>query len=95
MGANSFRRLTPESDTGEGGFKFPAQLSMGELKFRVIEDNGNNVWGDYGRHFYQIRRAYKPQRPHAVCAIAYKRRSASFNLTAISDYAGYSTANSL
>lgn len=95
IGANSFKKLAPESYSGEAGFKFPAQLHMGELKFKVIEDNADNVWGDYGRHFYQISRAYQPVRPHAVCAIAYKRNPASFNLSPVSDYPDYTSSDSL
>lgn len=95
MGQNSFRKLNPKSYAGEGTFKFPTQLVMGELMFQVIKDNSTNVWGDYGRHFYQIQRAYKPERPHAVCAIIYKRASKNFGLTPVSDYSNYSSLASL
>ena len=95
VGADSFKKLAPESYNGEAGFKFPPQLYMGELKFKVIQDNADNVWADFGRHFYQISRAYQPIRPHAVCAIAFKRKSASFNLTALSNYPAYSSSDSL
>lgn len=95
VGANSFRRLTPAQYTGEGSWKFPAQVAMGELMWQVIKDNSSNVWGDYGRHFYQLSRAYRPERPHAVTAIAYKRAVADFGLVAVSDYSDYSSTDSL
>lgn len=92
VGADSFARLTPAQYTGEGSFKFPSQVSMGELMFQVIKDNCKNVWGDFGRHFYQIQRAYKPMRPHAVCAIAFKRATADFALSPVGDFADYSSS---
>ena len=94
-GADSFARLTPPQYTGEGSFRFPSQVSMGELKFKVIEDNGDNVWGDWGRHYFQIQRAYKPLRPHAITAIAFKRAGNDFGLTAVDDYQGYSSNASI
>jgi hypothetical protein len=63
--------------------------------FQVIKDNCKNVWGDFGRHFYQISRAYKPMRPHAVTAIAFKRAVADFGLSPVDDFADYSSADSL
>lgn len=95
IGANSFARLTPAQYSGEGSFKFPSQVSMGELKFKVIEDNCRNAWADYGRHFYQISRAIKPMRPHAVCAIAFKRANSSYNLVPVTDVQGYSSSDSI
>jgi hypothetical protein len=95
LGANSFRRLAPAQYTGEGSFKFPPQLTMGELKWNVIIDNANNVWGDYARHYYQISRAIRPERPHAVCAIAFKRWNQTFGLVPQSDFADYSSSASL
>jgi hypothetical protein len=95
IGADSFARLTPAQYTGEGSFRFPSQVSNGELMFQVIKDNCKNVWGDFGRHFYQISRAYKPMRPHAVTAIAFKRAVADFGLSPVDDFADYSSADSL
>lgn len=95
VGANSFKRLVPETFNGAGGFRFPPQTYAGQLKFKVIEDNDCNVWGDFGRHFYQIGRAYRPQRPHHVMAIAYKRQPADFDLEEVSNWPDYSTATSL
>ncbi len=73
IGADSFERQTPERYTGEGSFKFPAQLSMGELEWTYFRDNDCNLYGDFGQHIYQISRAYRPVRPHAVIPFAYKR----------------------
>lgn len=85
-GMNSFNRLVPEKFTGEEGFRWPAQLVNGELFFQVIKDNDKNAWGDFGRHFFQLERAYEPQRPHAVCTITYKRGRADLGLTEIENY---------
>lgn len=95
MGMDSFRKLTPETYTGEGSFKFPSQSVTGELIWRNIQDNDNNVWNDYGRHYYQFTRAYKPERPHAVCAIAYARQQVDFGLTAITSFGNWSSTGSL
>lgn len=96
VGANSFRRLSPEQYNGEGTYKFPAQISMGELQFRVIEDNSKNVWRDYGRHFYQIQRAYRAERPHAICPIIYKRAQVDFGASPVGNVVSdYSSADSL
>lgn len=70
---DSFRRLVPESYTGEGTFKFAPQLAAGELEWTYFRDNDCNVYGDFGQHIYQISRAYQPIRPHAVIPILYKR----------------------
>lgn len=73
IGRESFMREVPENYTGEGSFKFSPQLYMGDLKWHYVEDNDCNSWGDYGWHKYQMIRAYRPVRPHAVCAFIYKR----------------------
>lgn len=95
VGGGSFRRLAPAQYNGEGGFKFPAQTTMGELIWRVIMDNCNNVWGDFGRHYYQYSRAIRPERPHAVCAIAFARPQVDYGLTATSNYGDFSSTASL
>ena len=96
MGQNSFTKLTPESYTGEGGFKFPPQMTTGQLKFLVIQDNDCNVWQDFGRHYYQFTRGYRPERPHAVCAIGFARTQADdFGLAAITNFGNYSSTASL
>lgn len=73
IGGDSFSRLTPESYTGEGTFRFAPQLHMGELEWVAQRDNDCNLFLDYGQHIYQISRAYRPIRPHAVIPFAYKR----------------------
>jgi hypothetical protein len=86
--ANSFRRLVPESYTGAGEFRFPPQFSQGELEFAVIRDNDCNLFGDFGYHIYQITRAYRPERPHAVIPIAFKRCQPDFGFTSCAGYPG-------
>lgn len=95
MGMNSFMKLTPETYTGEGSFKFPSQSVTGEMMWRNILDNGANAWQDYGRHFYQFSRAYKPVRPHAVCAILYAREQASFGLSQITNFGHWTSTAAL
>lgn len=80
IGKNGFRRLTPESYKIPG-FDFSAPISNNGLQFRQLVDADANFWGDFGQHIYEIARAYKPEHPHAVCAILYKRPSASLALT--------------
>ena len=73
IAGDSFERLVPEKYVGEGDFKFAPQLSMGELEWVAQRDNDCNLFLDYGQHIYQISRAYRPMRPHAVMPFAYKR----------------------
>jgi hypothetical protein len=86
--SNSFRRLVPENYTGAGEFRFPPQFSQGELEFAVIRDNDCNLFGDFGYHIYQITRAYRPERPHAVIPIAFKRCQPDFGFTSCAGYPG-------
>ena len=73
VAGEAFKRLVPESYTGEGTFKFAPQLAMGELEWTYFRDNDCNLYGDFGQHIYQISRAIQPVRPQNVCAIVYKR----------------------
>ena len=73
IAGDAFKRLVPESYTGEGTFKFAPQLAMGELEWTYFRDNDCNLYGDFGQHIYQIQRAIQPIRPQNVCAIVYKR----------------------
>jgi hypothetical protein len=73
IGKDSFERLVPQSYTGEGTFKFSPQLAMGELTWHYQLDNDCNQFGDFGWHLYEITRAYRPVRPHAVLPILFQR----------------------
>lgn len=73
VAGEAFKRLVPESYTGEGTFKFAPQLAMGELEWTYFRDNDCNLYGDFGQHIYQIQRAIQPIRPQNVCAIVYRR----------------------
>jgi hypothetical protein len=86
--ANSFRRLVPEQFTGAGEWRFPPQFSQGELEFTCIRDNDCNLFGDFGFHIYQITRAYRPERPHAVIPIAFKRCQPDFGFATCTGYPG-------
>ena len=73
VAGEAFKRLVPESYTGEGTFRFAPQLAMGELEWTYFRDNDCNLYGDFGQHIYQIQRAIQPVRPQNVCAIVYQR----------------------
>jgi hypothetical protein len=73
VAGEAFKRLVPESYTGEGTFRFAPQLAMGELEWTYFRDNDCNLYGDFGQHIYQIQRAIQPVRPQNVCAIVYRR----------------------
>lgn len=77
----AFARLTPES-WKVPGFDFTGPIAQETLKFKQLSDADCNFWGDFGRHMYEIRRAYQPKQPHAVCAVAYKRCAADTNIVA-------------
>ena len=81
IAGGSFERLTPERFVGEGDFKFSPQLLPGSLEWFFVRDNCN-AFGDYGQHIYEIERAYRPIRPHAVIAILTKRCDFSHGLSA-------------
>lgn len=81
LAGGSFERLTPERFVGEGDFKFSPQLVPGSLEWFFIRDNCN-AFGDYGQHIYEIERAYRPIRPHAVIAILTKRCDFDHGLSA-------------
>lgn len=87
----AFKRLVPERYVGEGSFKFAPQLHMGELDWHYQMDNDCNIWGDYGWHKYQITRAYRPERPHHIIPVLYKRCKADLGL----DDCTVSSCNSL
>lgn len=70
---NAFARLTPENYSGEGEAKWPTGMFGGELRWKNIEDNVCNNWGDFGFFQYRIVRAVLPQAPHYVAAILSKR----------------------
>jgi hypothetical protein len=82
LAPNSFKRLVPEQYLGEGTFKFNPQLAMGELKWHYVIDNDCNQFGDFGKHIYQISRAFQPIRPQNWIPIAYARCPYAFNTTA-------------
>jgi hypothetical protein len=46
---------------------------MGELTWHYQLDNDCNQFGDFGWHLYEITRAYRPVRPHAVLPILFQR----------------------
>lgn len=81
----SFERQVPQRYIGEGSFRFAPQLHMGELNWHYQLDNGCNVAGDFGFHWFQISRAYKALRPEHVVPLLYKRCRADLGLVDCSD----------
>lgn len=79
---NAFKRLVPENYVGEGSFKFAPQLHMGELIWSNLKDNDCNVFQDFGQHFYQISRSYKPVNPQFIIPILSRRCKADLGLEA-------------
>lgn len=71
---NSFRRLVPE-EYKVAGFDFPAPIDNEGLKFKWLDDADCHLFNDYGLHLFTINRAYKPEKPHAVCPVLYRRCS--------------------
>lgn len=84
--ANSFQRLIPANYTGVGDYKYPEQFSQGELEFVVIRDNLANKRGEFGQFLWQLRRAYRPIRPHSVIPIMFMRCPPDFGLAPCSPY---------
>lgn len=95
MGANSFRRRTPEALSGEAGFNWPSQIKPGSLEFVSIRDNDCNLFGDFGQHLYEISRSYKPEHPHHILAIIHKRCVDDFGLVTCDNYPGFASTASL
>jgi hypothetical protein len=94
LGKRSFKKLAPQAYTGEGGFKFPAQGTLGDLVW-YNERTEANIWQDFGRHYYRFIRAYMPVQPHAVIAIAYARQNEGFSISAITNFGDWSSSSSL
>ena len=93
--ANSFMRQVPDNYTGVGDMQFPTKYAQGELEFVVLRDNDCNTYGDYGYHIYQMIRAYRPERPHAVIPIMYKRCNPTFNFLTCPSYPGSASGYSM
>lgn len=81
----AFRRLIPERYLGEGCFKWDPQFVMGELDWVNVQDNGCNVWKDFGYHIYQIVRAFQARRPHGIVPVLYKRCALDLGLEVCDD----------
>jgi hypothetical protein len=77
----TFERQVPEKYVGEGSFKFPPQLHMGELEWYFLRDLQNR-FGDFGQHIYQITRAYRPIRPNHIVPIIYRKPCTDLGLVA-------------
>lgn len=76
FGKSPFARLVPTYQRVPG-WDFPAQIANGGLDFKILSDADCNFWEDFGQHRYEIERAYQPVKPHAVCAIIFKRPAAT------------------
>ncbi len=72
MFKNTFRRLLP-TEYKIPGFDFPAPIDNDGLKFKWLDDADCHIFNDYGLHLFTISRAFKPEHPHGVCPVLYKR----------------------
>lgn len=79
FGQRSFTRLTP-SYKQVPGFNFPAQLVNGGMEFKILQDADCYLFGDSGIHIWETERAFRPEVPHAVCSILFKRCAANLGL---------------
>lgn len=79
MGSNSFYYKGVKSYNGEDQMKYKPQFAGGDLQWFSPNDSCD-PYGDYGMFLYEISRAIRPERPHAVCPIVYKRCLASYGL---------------
>lgn len=57
---------------GDSSFKFPDQYNMGELQF-FIPQGSCDAFKEIGFHTYSIARAIRPQHPHYIMPVLYKR----------------------
>jgi hypothetical protein len=72
MGTDPARRLMPEARRIPG-FNFSTPIANKGLEFIQLQDADCNFWGDFGQHRYEIERAFKPEHPHRVLSILFKR----------------------
>ncbi len=72
MGADPARRLMPEARRIPG-FNFSTPIANKGLEFVQLQDADCHFWGDFGQHRYEIERGFKPEHPHRVLAVLYKR----------------------
>jgi hypothetical protein len=72
LGADPARRLLPEARRIPG-FNFSTPIANKGLEFIQLQDADCNFWGDFGQHRYEIERAFKPEHPHRVLAVLFKR----------------------
>lgn len=81
---DSFRYKVPASYTGEGSWKWAPHMAMGELYFRNILDNNENLFGDFGYFIYRMKRLLETVTPHAVVPIAFRRSAADWGADSVS-----------
>jgi hypothetical protein len=77
--SNSFMKMTP-SRWSMSELRPPKQYDHGELEFVLIRDHLENLYGDWGYHIFNLCRAYRPIRPHAVIPIAFARLAKDIDL---------------
>lgn len=82
LGKDPFRRLMPE-ERRIPGFNFTTPIANKGLEFVQLMDADCNYWSDFGQHRYEIERAFKPEHPHYVCAILFKRAGNALSLTSV------------
>lgn len=72
VGKNAFRRLQPESYTGEDKVRYARQFFNGDIQFYTQNLNGN-IFNNVGVLGAQVARAFQPVYPWHIAAIFFKR----------------------
>lgn len=73
IGPGAFDREVPPNATSlPGGFNFPNAIAPGQITFYVPKGECDG-FQEYGQHYYKVQRAIRPQKPHYICPILFKR----------------------
>jgi hypothetical protein len=73
IGPGAFKREVPPNATSlPGGFNFPNAIAPGQITFYVPKGECDG-FQEYGQHYYKVQRAIRPQKPHYIVPILYKR----------------------
>jgi hypothetical protein len=73
IGPGSFIREVPPAQSNlPGGFNFPDAIAPGQIVFYVPKGECDG-FQEQGQHYYKLQRAIRPQKPHYIVPILYKR----------------------
>jgi hypothetical protein len=89
---NSFIREIPEEFLGEGLTRFDRQFWGGKIVWHNQKDNGCNIKGDTGFHYYDLAAAMRPERPEFVIPIIHTRCTDDLGLVGCTPQGYYSNS---